>query len=281
MKRLEGTRVTPTGSSIYYQSWSPDTIPPRATLALVHGFGEHSELYRHLAEFFVARGYQVFALDLRGHGRSTGPRGFIRHWGEYREDVATLMKIAEESTPSVPVFLVGHSMGGLIAIEYALHYPERLAGLVAMGPALGDIGVSRFLLRLSRVLSRIWPSFGLDTGLDSASMSRDPKVVERLDADPMAHGRGTARLGTEVVDTIARVRKRAGDLKVPILLQHGEDDKVALPDGTRWFFDRVSHPDKELRTYPGGYHNLFVDLNWKEVLQDIDDWVSQRALESS
>ena len=277
MNRAEGTRITPSGSSIYYQRWWPAGDPPRAALVVVHGFGEHSELYRHLAEFFVERGYEVFALDLRGHGRSAGARGFIRKWEEYREDVNTLMEFARLTLPSAPVFLIGHSMGGLIAIEYALHYPERLAGLVAMGPALGDIGVSRLLLRLSRLLSRVWPRFGLDTGLDSANMSRDPKVVERLDSDPMAHGRGTARLGTEVVDTIAWVRQRAGDLKVPVLLQHGEDDKVALPDGTRWFFNRVVHPDKELKTYPGGYHNLFVDINWKEVLTDIDAWVKPRV----
>lgn len=276
MNRTEGTLVTPTGSTIFYQSWSPDSALPRAALAVVHGFGEHSELYRHLADYFVDRGYEVYALDLRGHGRSAGARGFIRKWEEYREDVDTLVKVARESLPSLPVYLIGHSMGGLIAIEYALHCPEQLAGVVAMGPALGEIGVSRFLLRLSRVLSRVWPGFGLDTGLDSANMSRDPKVVERLDSDPMAHGRGTARLGTEVVDTIARVRQRAGDLSVPILLQHGDDDKVALPDGTRWFFDRVGHPDKTLKTYPGGYHNLFIDINWREVLQDIDDWVKRR-----
>jgi alpha-beta hydrolase superfamily lysophospholipase len=276
MNRVEGTLVTPTGSTTYYQHWSPGTSPSRARLVVVHGFGEHSELYRHLAEFFVDRSYEVFALDLRGHGRSAGPRGFIRNWDEYREDVDTLMKVAEDSVPSLPAFLVGHSMGGLIVIEYALHHPGRLAGVVAMGPALGDIGVSRFLLRLSRIMSKVWPGFALDTGLDSANMSRDPKVVERLDADPMTHGRGTARLGTEVVDTIAWVRQRAGEFKVPILLQHGEDDRVALPDGTRWFFDRVRHPDKELKTYPGGYHNLFIDINWREVLQDIDEWISRR-----
>lgn len=276
MNRVEGTLVTPSGSSTYYQRWSPDTNPAGARLVVVHGFGEHSELYRHLAEFFVDRSYEVLALDLRGHGRSAGPRGFIRNWDEYREDVDTLMKVAGDAVPALPAFLVGHSMGGLIAIEYALHYPGRLAGVVAMGPALGDIGVSRFLLGLSRVMSKVWPGFALDTGLESASMSRDPKVVERLDADPMTHGRGTARLGTEVVDTIARVRRRAGELKVPILLQHGEDDRVALPDGTRWFFERVTHPDKELKTYPGGYHNLFIDINWREVLRDIDEWISRR-----
>lgn len=275
MIREEGTRVTPTGSTTYYRKWAPD-FPPKAALAVVHGFGEHSELYGHLAEFFVARDFAVFALDLRGHGRSTGPRGFIRSWADYREDVHTLMQVTGDSAPDLPVFLIGHSMGGLIAIEYALHHPEELRGLVVMGPALGQIGVSRFLLRLSRVMSRIWPRFSLDTRLDSASMSRDPKAVERLDADPMVHGRGTARLGTEIIDTIARVRNSAAKLRVPILIQHGEDDKVALPDGSRWFYQRVGHPDKQLKTYPGGYHNLFIDLNWEEVLGDIAGWISPR-----
>ena len=279
MIRQDGTRTTPSGSNTYYRKWSPAEGKAKAALAVVHGFGEHGELYNHLAEFFVERGYAVFAMDLRGHGRSAGPRGFIRQWGDYREDVQTLIDVIGETAPDLPVFLIGHSMGGLIAIEYALRYPERIRGLVAMGPALGDIGVSRFLLGLSRVMSRIWPGFGLDTGLDSANMSRDPKAVERLDADPMVHGRGTARLGTEVVDTIARVRAKAGELKVPILIQHGEDDKVALPEGSRWFFERIHHPDKELKTYPGGYHNLFVDLNWKEVLRDIDEWVRHHLTE--
>jgi alpha-beta hydrolase superfamily lysophospholipase len=275
MIQEEGTRVTPTGSTTYYRKWSPDTRP-KAALAVIHGFGEHSELYNHLAEFFVARGFAVFALDLRGHGRSAGPRGFIRGWADYREDVHTLIRLTEDSAPGLPVFLIGHSMGGLIAIEYALHHPEELEGLVAMGPALGQIGVSRFLLRLSRVMSRIWPRFSLDTRLDSVNMTRDPKAVARLDADPLVHGRGTARLGTEIIDTIARVRASAARLSVPILIQHGEDDKVALPDGSRWFYERVRYPDKQLKTYPGGYHNLFVDLNWEEVLADIAAWISPR-----
>jgi alpha-beta hydrolase superfamily lysophospholipase len=272
----EGHRVSPSGSRTYYRYWSPGSGQARATIAIVHGFGEHCELYSHLAEFFVARKYGVSALDLRGHGRSAGPRGFIRGWDDYREDVETLMQVTGECLPSRPVFLVGHSMGGLIAVDYALHYPGKLMGLVAMGPALGNIGVSPFLLRLSRIMSRIWPGFGLNTGLESENMSRDPQVVARLDADPLVHGRGTARLGTEVVDTIAKVRERAAELAVPILIQHGEADTVALPDGSHWFYERIRHPDKQLKTYPGGYHNLFVDLNWREVLQDIDDWVSPR-----
>ncbi len=273
----EGTRRTPSGTTLHYRLAAPaGTASPRATLVVVHGFGEYGTIYDHLSEYFVGRGYRVLTFDLRGHGRSSGARGYIGRWAEYREDVHTMVQLARAAGPAVPVHLVGHSMGGLISIDYALHYGSELRGLVAMGPALGDIGVSPILMRVSRVMSRVWPGFGLDTGLDSANMSRDPKAVERLDADPLVHGRGTARLGTELVAAIARVRGQAGEFAVPLLLQHGADDKVAAPEGTTWFYERVRHPDKELRIYPGGYHNLFVDLNWREVLGDVEEWVSRR-----
>lgn len=275
MIRRDGNCTTPSGTTLFYQQWKPADRPARAALAIVHGFGEHSELYHHLAEYFVPRGYAVFAVDLRGHGRSSGARGHIRTWADYREDVDGLVENVRREAPALPVFLVGHSMGGLIAIEYALHQPARLAGLVAMGPSLGDIGISRFLVFLSRALSRIWPTFSLDTGLESAAMSRDAQAVARLEADPLVHSRASARLGTEVLDTIARVRRDAGELKIPILIQHGEADRVALPGGSLAFFESIVYPDKELKTYPGGYHNLFVDLNWEEVMGDIDEWVGR------
>ncbi len=277
MIRSDGTCTTRSGSTLFYQRWLPTGTTPRAILAIVHGFGEHSELYHHLGTFFAGRGYAVIALDLRGHGRSTGARGFIRHWADYREDVASLIELGNDVSSDAPVFLVGHSLGGLIAIDYAMLHPGGLRGLVAMGPALGEIGVPRYLVWLSRLLSRIWPSFSLDTHLNSAAMSRDPAAVARLEADPLVHGRGTARLGTEVFQAIERVRKNAGKLCVPILIQHGEADTVAHPDGSREFFSDITIADKELRTYPGGFHNLFVDLNWEEVLEDIDGWIGRHA----
>lgn len=275
MNRSEGTRTTRSGTTLFFQRWLPTAHPPKAILAIVHGFGEHSELYHHLGEFFVQRGCAVIALDLRGHGRSAGARGFIRHWADYREDVATLVALGAELAMDLPLFLVGHSLGGLIAIDYAQQYPEGIRGLIVMGPALGTISVPRYLVWLSRLLSRIWPTFSLDTQLNSAAMSRDPVAVARLEADPLVHGRGSARLGTEVFQAIDRVRKNARSLSLPILIQHGEDDTVAHPDGSHKFFGALTLADKELRTYPGGFHNLFVDLNWQEVLGDIDRWVAR------
>lgn len=277
MIRRDGTRPTSSGSTIYYQLWLPSDQEPVAILALVHGFGEYTGLYAAVAEFFVARGIAVFAMDLRGHGRSPGARGFIQGWADYREDVASLLQLARETLPARPVFLLGNSLGGLIAIEYALHYPTELRGLIAMSPAVGKIGVARFLLWLSRILSRIWPSFTLDSGIDSEAMTRDRSVAARIEADPMVHGRGSARLGTAVQDTIAAVRQQASRLAVPILIQHGDADTITDPEDSRWFFERITISDKELRLYPGSYHNLCIDLNWKEVLQDSANWIAARA----
>ena len=276
MMRSDGTRPTPSGSSIYHQQWLPSGQEPRAVLAIVHGFGEYTGLYVPVAEFFVGQGMAVFAMDLRGHGRSPGARGFIHAWSDYREDVATLLGLARKTLPGTPVFLLGNSLGGLIAIDYALHDPAGLRGLIAMSPAVGKIGVAKFLLWLSRVLSRVWPSFTLDSGIDSEAMTRDKNVAARIEADPLVHGRGSARLGTEVQDTIARVREQAGALAVPILLQHGDADTVTDPEDSRWFFERIRISDKELRLYPGSYHNLCIDLNWKEVLQDSAAWITHR-----
>jgi alpha-beta hydrolase superfamily lysophospholipase len=274
VNRQDGSLPTLSGSTIYYQQWWPDAASPRATITIVHGFGEYTELYQEVARFLVDRGYAVFALDLRGHGRSPGPRGHILAWSDYREDVAALVQHARREF-TTPHFILGNSMGGLIAIDYALHCPEQLRGLIAMSPAVGKIGVARFLLALSRVMSRVWPSFSLDAGIDSAAMTRDRSVADRIEADPMVHGRGSARLGTEVTDTIARVRERAGDLSVPVLIVHGEADTITDPDDSRWLYQRIGSRDKQLTLYPGSYHNLCVDLNWREVLADLDGWIGQ------
>jgi alpha-beta hydrolase superfamily lysophospholipase len=269
----DGTQPTSSGSSVYYQSWSPSKREPIASIAIVHGFGEHAGLYQTVAEFFAGYGYAVFIIDLRGHGRSPGPRGHIQAWKDFREDVSALLDLARKICPRTPIFLAGNSLGGLIAIEYALEDSSALRGLIALSPALGKIGVARFLLLLSRLLSRIWPGFSLDTGLDSAAMTRDPAVAARLDADPLVHGRGSARLGTEVTSAIERVRRRAGELKLPLLLQHGDADTITNAKDSRWFYQQAGSPDKELKLYPGSYHNLCVDLNWREVLEDTDRWI--------
>jgi alpha-beta hydrolase superfamily lysophospholipase len=161
-------------------------------------------------------------------------------------------------------------------LEYALRHPADLAGVIAAAPPLGQLGVPPLLMALGRLLSRVFPRFSLNVGMDLSGLARDAAVVEAVLADPFFHRRGTARLSTEVTAAIARVQDGAGNLSVPLLILHGSDDRMVPPDGSRRFIANVRHPDRELREYPGAYHGLFADFNHGEVLRDLEQWVDAR-----
>ena len=201
MNHSENTFSGFKGLKLYYQCWRPEG-EPRTTLAIVHGFGEHSGRYGNVVDWFVPKGYAVYAFDLRGHGRSPGPRGYVSRWAVFREDVKAFLELVHEQEPGQAVFLLGHSMGGLIVLEYALHYPEGLTGVIASGPLLAQANMSPSLVTLSKILSGVLPWLTLDTKLDATSISRDPAVVETYVNDPLVHSLGTPRLGTELTRAI-------------------------------------------------------------------------------
>jgi alpha-beta hydrolase superfamily lysophospholipase len=174
------------------------------------------------------------------------------------------------------LFLLGNSLGGLVVLDYASHHPEETRGVVALAPPLGALGVPAPLLALGRVLSRVWPRFSLETGMDLGGLSRDPAVVEEVLADPLFHRRGTARLSTEVTATIARVQGAAPEFPVPLLVVHGGADRMVPPEGSRRFVARAGQRDKELLEIPGAYHALLADLDGERVLAAIRDWIAAR-----
>jgi alpha-beta hydrolase superfamily lysophospholipase len=160
-----------------------------------------------------------------------------------------------------------------VVLDYALHYPAGLRGVIAAAPPLGEVGVPPFLMTLGRIMSRIWPRFSLQVGMDLSGLARDPVVADTILSDPLFHRRGTARLSTEVTAAIQRVQARAETLSVPLLILHGSADRMVPPDGSRRFFSRVEQADRELREYPGAYHGLFADLGHEEVLKDTERWI--------
>ena len=263
------------GERLFLRSWRPAGAP-RAVAILLHGLGDHSGLYPMIPEALVPCGLAVYAPDLRGNGRSPGPRGHVDSWSDFREDLHRLVARVRSAEPGAPLFLLGNSLGGLIVLDYAFHYPEGLRGVVALSPPLGEIGVPPVLLALGRVASRIWPRFSLETGMDLTGLSRDPQVVRDVLADPLFHRRGTARLSTEVTGAIALVQEQAPRFPVPVLVMHGSADRMVRPDGSRRFIDRVGHPDKRLIEYDGAYHALLADLGWERVLADLGDWIGAR-----
>ena len=273
----EGSFTGSEGLVLYYQAWLPIGRPARAVLVNLHGLGDHSSLYHTIASHFPARDIAVYAYDMRGNGRSPGQRAYLTHWGEYREDLREFVTRVRGWEAQLPTFLLGHSLGGLVVLDYALNYPASLAGVIAAAPPLGKVGVPPLLMALGRVMSQIWPRFSLEVGMDLSGLARDPAVINAVLADPLFHRRGTARLSTEVTAAIERVQAGAASFSVPLLILHGSNDRMVPPDGSREFFGRVRYPDKAFREYSEGYHGLFADIGHEEVLADVERWILDRV----
>ncbi len=269
----EGSFEGAGGLRLYFQTWRPTNVTPRAALALVHGFGGHSGLFAPLVDGLVTRGYAIYGFDLRGMGRSPGPRGYIRSWSDYRQDVQAFLHMIGEREAGCPLFLVGESLGGLIVLDYAQQRPEGIRGVIAFSPVLGEIGVPPVLLMLGRILSRVWPRFAMSSRMDFDASSRDPEAVQRFATDPLLHSRGTARLSTEFAAARARANTGAAGFPLPLLILHGDADRLATPDGSREFVERVTQGDSRLQEYRGGYHMLLHDLCADQVVQDVEAWI--------
>lgn len=263
------------GLRLFRRRW-PAIGPARGVLVNVHGLGDHSGLYPTVSDHFTACGFAVHAADLRGNGRSPGRRGHVREWREYREDLACFVALVRREEPGLPLFLLGHSLGGLVVLDYVLQHPEGVRGVIVSATPLGPLGVPAPLLLLGRIASRVWPGFSLETGMDLSGLARDPAVVDQVLGDPLFHRRGSARLSTEVVAAIERVQAGAPRFPAPLLVLHGTDDRMVPPDGSRAFTARVGHPDHRLIEYEGGYHALFADVGRERVLADVEAWLVAR-----
>jgi len=273
MKHHEGTFTGYGGLELYTQSWLPDE-PAKAAVALVHGLGEHSGRYPHVVNHLVPKGYAIYGFDHRGHGRSAEKLcAHINSWDEYRGDVGAFLEMVREQEAGRPLFLMGHSMGGLMVLEYALHSPDGLKGVIASAPAVGAVDASPLLLFIGRILSRLKPDFCLDSQLDVNAISRDPAVVQAYVNDPLVSSKVSARWSTEFMGAIEWTQAHAAELKPPLLIIHGEADTLVPEAGSRIFFDKVTQPDKERILYPGGYHENHNDLHHEQVTADLERWL--------
>jgi alpha-beta hydrolase superfamily lysophospholipase len=253
--------------------------PPRAAIAMVHGFGEHAGRYAALHRALIDAGFAVGAADLRGFGRSPGARGHIERWDDYRADAAAIVAHAAALAPGRPVFLFGHSMGGLIVLDFALERPAGLAGVIASGPALLQAGGRRPLMALAaRLLSRLAPRMGTELGLDPRGLSSDPAEVEAYLADPLVHGRATMRWGAEILSTMAATLDRAPVFPRPLLLLHGAVDPINSAEGSRRFHQACGHADRTLRLYDRSRHEVHHDVDRMQFQRDLLRWLRERAM---
>ncbi|MFO7628076.1 MAG: alpha/beta hydrolase, partial [Prochlorococcaceae cyanobacterium] len=274
------TLPAPGGGSLLVQQWEARAechSNPRGAVVLVHGIGRHSGLFPRLVQGLTNHGYTVLGLDLPGHGRSSGQRGHILHWSEFRLAVAAVLDQVERQLPQSPRFLVGHSLGGTVVLDAALHLPGRLQGTVAANPALGASAVHPLRLLLARLLSPLWPAFSLSTGIPLALSSRDPEVLARAEHDPLRHGRASVRLASEYLRTTAWLRRHAADFRGPLLLLCSGDDRVVSTEASQAFFAAAASSDKTWRTYPDSYHDLFEDLDHQQVISDLLGWLDAHS----
>lgn len=268
---------TADGLELAAWAWMPP-LPPRAVIALVHGINEHSGRYSFIAERAGQRGLGLVSMDLRGHGRSPGERAYVNRFDEYLLDVDALLAKARELAAGRPVFLMGHSMGGAIALRWVAERGPQVAGLVLSSAALrvgGD--VPRLLVWLAPFLSR-WLPRQRGTRLSPDVLSRIPEAVAAYEADPLVTRKGApARTGAELLRAMELNRAAAAGLKLPVYLFHGDADRLTDPAGSREINDLWGGADHSLRLWRGSRHETLNDLDREAVATELLDWVQARS----
>lgn len=269
----EGTIDSADGTKLSYRAW------PKAgaavSFAVVHGLGEHARRYERFALGMARLGFATFAVDLRGHGKSPGPRGHVDKWSQWTEDAAAFVGHVE-GIAGGEVVPVGHSFGGVTLLSTVL--ADRLPGtrrFILSSPALRvKAAVPGWKLALANATSTIVPKLALDNEVDPKVLSRIPEVVEAYRSDPLVHSKISSRLYSEWRAACTRIFERASEISIPFLILAGTDDALIDPEGSEELH-RLSESVSRLRLLEGRYHEPFNDLDNEEVFAMIADWLSK------
>lgn len=279
MQHDAGTLPSPDGLTLATRRWLPHERP-RASVLLVHGLGEHSGRYAHVAAHLLLHDYAVYAYDHRAHGRSEGePRAYVEAFDDHVRDLGAVLAWVRAETPGRPLFLFGHSMGGAVAALHIIeHGTEGLAGLVLSSAALRvPAGLAPVLQKLAGTASRLAPRLPT-TRLDPRDLSRDPAVVRAYREDPLVYTGGVrARVGHALLEAGRRIEAHPEAFTLPLLLLHGSADRITDPAGTRALYERAPSADKTLRLYDGLLHETFNEPERERVLTDLTDWLDART----
>lgn len=262
---------------LYYQRWVGEQ-PPEAVVLLVHGLGEHCNRYQALAEVLVAENVAVCGLDLPGHGKSPGKAAHIERFEDYAKAALSFNQQIKTWFPDVPIFLLGHSMGGLVSAQILLKNQQLFAGCVLSGPAImSPLEPGRIQIALVTLLSRLFPTAGA-LQLDATGVSRDANVVKDYVDDPLVHhGKASARLVREMFSTMNAVQDGAGTIELPILLLHGAADVMTSAKGSEFLYQNVGSSDKQLEVFPELFHEIFNEPEGPEIHAQVCKWIKDRV----
>jgi alpha-beta hydrolase superfamily lysophospholipase len=270
----EGRFAGKGGLDIAYRAWSA-VGTPRGVLVIVPGFNSHSGYYGRAASKLAGGGLAVYAVDLRGRGKSDGERFYVDSFADYAADVGGLVALAIAANPGLPVYLLGHSAGGVVACIYTLDHQDQLAGLICESFAF-QVPAPDFALAALKGLSHLAPHAHV-LRLPNKDFSRDPAVVAAMDADPLiANETQPTRTMAELARSDDRLRREFGSIELPVLILHGTQDHATKPAGSQFFYDHAGSADKTLKLYDGHVHDLLNDTGREEVLGDIAAWIDAR-----
>jgi acylglycerol lipase len=259
---------------IHYRVWLPDGSP-RAVIAICHGFNAHSGQYAWTAEQLVSRGFAVYAVDLRGRGQSEGERFYVDDVAEYEADIGEVIGIAKERQPGLPIYLLGHSAGGVVSCVYALDHQDEIDGLICESFAF-QVPAPGFVLSAIKGLSHLAPKLGV-LPLKMKDFTRDPAALKALEDDPLTKGETQpAATVAALVRADERLHESFGQITLPLLILHGTDDHATVCKGSEFFLAHAGSADKTLKLYEGHYHDLLNDLGKEEVLGDVVGWIEAR-----
>lgn len=282
LQDTETTVESADGTKLNLRAW-PCPSAPRASLAFVHGQGDHSGRYRLPATWFTERGFACLAVDLRGHGRSGGRRGHVVRFTDYLADVDALVEEARRRLPDVPLIVVGHSMGGLVVIRWAIErasLPAAVEGIVVSSPFFAlSRGLPIWKRALLRMLSVVHPAFTQPTGIRVEHLTHDRSFVRETELDPLYGTPATARWFTETRKAQREAARRAGEISVPLLFVVSGEDRLVDPAAARRIHDAVTSAPREWHLYPGLRHEVFNELRREEVYADVMAWIDSRLSE--
>ncbi len=272
MQTLEWTWVSTDAVNLYARGWLP--AQPKAVICLVHGHGEHIGRYEHVAAALGKGGYALLGFDLRGHGKSGGPRGHTPSYEALLDDIASFCHQVQVRYPDLPRFLYGHSMGGNLVLNYALRRRPDLCGVVATGPWL-ELAFQPPTLQvmLGRLMNRLAPTFTQESGLDTKALAREERVVQAYENDPLVHSKISARLFVSMYESGRWALQHAAEFPLPLLLMHGEADRLTSAEASRRFAEAAPQDKCTLHLWPGFYHEIHNEPEKEQVMQAMLTWL--------
>ena len=271
------TRRAGPGPSLYMLSAVPEG-EIRATVGILHGYADHAARYAHVMDHWAGSKIASIAIDMRGHGRATGLRGYCDRFDEFLADASELARVVQEKARGGATFLFGHSFGGLVAASSAVESPGSWRGLLLSAPYFGlalDVPLAKILA--GRVASVIAPKLGIPSGLFGKDLTHDATRAAGYDADPLVFKKATARWFRESQVAQERILARASELRLPLFMTFGSEDKVAKMSVAKVFFGRAASPDKTWSERKGAFHEVLNEPEWKELADEMARWMLARA----